>query len=71
MDRKSITIVAAVVLCAAWFAYSFGWFDWSRPGTETQNNTVGASQALHQNKTKADVVPVTQETADPVDSATE
>jgi len=26
---------------------------------------------LHQNKTKADVVPVTQETADPVDSATE
>ena len=71
MDRKSITIVAAVVLCAAWFAYSFGWFDWSRPGTETQSNTVSADQALDQDKTKADAVPLTQNTAEPVDLATE
>jgi hypothetical protein len=70
MDRKSITVVGGVVLCAAWFAYSFGWFDWSRPGTETQSNTVSADQALDQDKTKADAMPLTQGTAEPVDSAT-
>jgi hypothetical protein len=71
MDRKSITVVGAVVLCAAWFAYSFGWFDWSRTSTETRSNTVSTDQALEQDKTKADAMPLTQETAEPVDSATE
>jgi len=71
MDRKSITVVVVVLLGAAGFAYSQGWFDWSRPGTETQSNTVSADQALDQDKTKANAVPVTQETAEPVDSATE
>ena len=71
MDRKSITVVAAVVLCAAWFAYSFGWFDWSRPSTETQSNKVSADQALDQEKMKANAEQVTQDTAEPVDSAAE
>ena len=71
MNRKSVTIVVVVVLCAAGFAYSQGWFDWSRPGTETQSNTVSADQAFDQQKMKADAVQETQETAEPVDSATE
>jgi hypothetical protein len=71
MNRKSITVVVVVVLCAAGFAYSQGWFDWSRPGAETQSDTVSADQALEQDKTKADAVPVSQATAVPADSATE
>ena len=31
MNRTSITIVVVVLLCAAGFAYSQGWLDWSRP----------------------------------------
>ena len=71
MDRKSITVVVVVLLCAAGFAYSQGWFDWSRPHTELQSNTVSTDQALDQDKTKADAVPLSQETTEPVDSATE
>ena len=71
MNRKSVTIVVVVVLCAAGFAYSQGWFDWSRPGTEIESNTVSASQALDQDKTKVDAEPVTQDTAKPADSAAE
>jgi hypothetical protein len=70
MDRKSITVVVVVLLCAAGFAYSQGWFDWSRPGAETQSNTVSTDQALDQDKTNVDAMPVTQETQKPVDSAT-
>jgi hypothetical protein len=47
-NRTSITLVALVMLCAAGFAYSQGWFSWSRPGTEMESNTVGTSQVLDQ-----------------------
>jgi hypothetical protein len=71
MDRKFITVVGAVVLCAAWFAYSFGWFDWSRAGADAQSDTVSANQTSDQEKKKVDAAQATQETAEPVDSATE
>ena len=58
MNRKSVTVVVVVVLCAAGFAYSQGWFDRSSGGTETQGDTVSANQALDQDNTKADAVPV-------------
>ena len=71
MNRKSVTIVIVVVLCAAGFAYSQGWFDRSRPGTETQGDTVSANEALDQDNTKADAEPAAKGTAEPADSAAE
>jgi hypothetical protein len=70
MDRKSITIVIVVLLCAAWFAYSFGWFDRASPAAETPSNTVSADQALGQDKTNVDAVPARREVAEPVRTAT-
>lgn len=43
LSRTSITVVV-VLLCAAWYAYSQGWFDWSRPGAEIESNNVSAGQ---------------------------
>ena len=71
MNRKSVTIVIVVVLCAAGFAYSQGWFDRSRPGTEMQGDTVSANEALDQDNTKADAEPVAKGTTESADSAAE
>jgi hypothetical protein len=70
MNRTSITIVVVVLLCAAGFAYSQGWFNWSSAGTEMESNNVTASQALDQDKTGTKTLQVTQETAEPADTAT-
>jgi hypothetical protein len=59
MSRTSITVVF-VLLCAVGFAYSQGWFDWSRPRTEIESNKVSTNQALeHQNTTEEDAVKAT------------
>ena len=44
MDRKSITVVVVVVLCAAGFAYSQGWFSRSSVSSDTESNTITANQ---------------------------
>ena len=71
MDRRSITIVIVVVLCAVGFAYGQGWLDWSRTGTEMESNKVSVNQALDQEKMKEDAVLVTQTTVERADTATE
>jgi hypothetical protein len=65
MDRRSITIVIVVILCAVGFAYGQGWLRWSRTGAETESNKVGTHQALDQPKMKNDAVPLTPEAPHP------
>ena len=45
MSRTSITIVVVILLCAAGFAYSQGWFNWSTSSYETGSNEVGTAAA--------------------------
>ena len=59
MDRKSITVVVVVILCAIGFAYSYGWFSPSSVGSDTESDKVTANQTVDQEKTKEDAVPVT------------
>jgi hypothetical protein len=47
MSRTWITGVV-VLLCGAGFAYSQGWFDWTRSGPEIESNKVSTSQVLDQ-----------------------
>ena len=54
MSRTSITIVVVVLLCAAGFVYSQGWFNWSNSGYEMESNKVGTEQTIDQEKTKVD-----------------
>ena len=70
MNRRSITVVVVIVLCAVGFAYGQGWLHWSRTGAEIESNKVGAHQALNQEKVKEDAVHATQHTAAPADTAT-
>lgn len=71
MNRKSVTIVIVAVLCAAGFAYSQGWFDRSRTGSETQGDTVSANEALDQDNAKSVAEPAAKGTAEPADSTAE
>lgn len=55
MTRTWITVVV-VLLCAAGFAYSQGWFDWSRSAAEIKSDKASANQAL---ETTDDPMPLT------------
>ncbi|MEX0612537.1 MAG: hypothetical protein WD738_15400 [Pirellulales bacterium] len=70
MDRKSITVVIVVLLCAAGFAYSQGWFDWSRPGTEMESSKVSADQTLDQDKARGAADKVSEKPTEPAGTAT-
>jgi hypothetical protein len=71
MSRTSITIVVVVLLCAAGFAYSQGWFNWSSSSYEMENNQVGTDQRIDPEKTNEDVAHVTQQTKEPAATRTE
>ena len=64
-NRLSITIAVVVLLCAAGFAYSQGWFDWARPTAVIESDKVSADQMLDQDKSKDDAAKVTQATSEP------
>jgi hypothetical protein len=64
-NRTSMTVVGLVLLGAAGFAYSQGWFDWSHSGYEMEGDKVTTSQTTDQATTKEDVVHVTQQTTQP------
>ena len=70
MSRTTITIIALVLLCAAVVAYSQGWFNWSSRDYEAQSNSVSANQALGDEDTNRDAVPVARETAEVAETAT-
>jgi hypothetical protein len=70
MNRTFITMVAVVFLCAAGYAYSQGWFNWSNTSTEMESNNVTASQAFDQDTTNEDAAQGTQVTAELADTAT-
>jgi hypothetical protein len=60
MNRTSITVVIVVLLCAASFAYSQGWLDWSRPSREViESKKANVRQELEIHKASGDGVPVT------------
>ena len=63
MDRKSITVVVVVILCAVGLAYSQGWFGPSSVSSDTENDKVTTNQTVDQEKTNADSVRVTEEKA--------
>ena len=71
MSRTSITIVVVVLLCAAGFAYSQGWFNWSNSSYEVESDTVSTDQTIDQEKTKVDAVRVMQQTNEPAATLTE
>jgi hypothetical protein len=48
MNSKTIAIVVVVLLCAAGFVYSQGWFNWSDSGYEMESNKVGTQQSIDQ-----------------------
>jgi hypothetical protein len=65
-NRTSITIFVVVLLCAASYAYSQGWFNWARPGGESmESNKPSTSQELEKQKTNGDTVPVTPQATEP------
>jgi hypothetical protein len=61
MNRRSITIVVAVVLCAVGLAYGQGWLHWSRTGAETERDKPGTHQVSEQQTVKDVAVPLTPE----------
>ena len=67
----SITIVAVVLLCAAVFAYSQDWFNWSNSSYETGSNDVATEQGVDETKTNVDVAHVAQPTNEPAATLTE
>jgi hypothetical protein len=71
MSRTSITIVVVVLLCAAGFAYSQGWFNWSNSSYERQSDKVSTGQTIDQEETKVDAARVTQQTKEPAATLTE
>ena len=71
MSRTSITIVVIVLLCAAGFVYSQGWFNWSNSSYEMESDKVGTEQTIDQEKTKEDAAHVTQQTNEPAATLTE
>ena len=71
MNRTSITIVVVVLLCAAGFAYSQGWFDWSSPVIEMESNSVGTDQKIDSGENERGCRALTKDTAKPADAVTE
>jgi hypothetical protein len=71
MSRTSITIVVLVLLCAAGFAYSQGWFNWSNSRYETESSEVGTEQTIDEEKMKDAAAPVTQQTTESAATPTE
>jgi cell division protein FtsL len=71
MSRTSITIVVVILLCAAGFVYSQGWFNWSSSSYEVESDTVSTDQIIDQEKTKVDAAHVTQQTKEPAATLTE
>jgi hypothetical protein len=71
MNRTSITIVVVVLLCAAGFAYSQGWFNWSSSGYELESDKVSTDQTIDPENTKVDAARVTQQTKEPATTLTE
>jgi len=63
MNRRSVTVVVVVVLCAVGFAYGQGWLDWSRPDTDVDSK-VSASQTLDQASLKQDAVQVAEQSSE-------
>jgi hypothetical protein len=59
MNRNSITVVV-VLLCAAGYAYSQGWFDLSRPSAEIESNKVSTEQAVEQQSTNRNAADATE-----------
>lgn len=70
MNRRSITLVIVVVLCAVAFAYGQGWLERSHTGNDINHNNDVRHPASNQEKTNEVVVPKTQQTADPGGQAT-
>ena len=70
MNRRSITLVIVIIVCAVWFAYGQNWLQ-PRTGAEIESNSFGAHPALDQEKTHEDAVrvtpPATEPTATPKD----
>jgi hypothetical protein len=65
-NRTSITIFVVVLLCAASYAYSQGWFNWARPGDEAmESNKPSTSQKSETQRTNGDIVPVTPKATEP------
>jgi len=69
MNRRSITMVVEVVLCAVGFAYGQGWLHWSHTGAAIESNKVNAHQELSKGTVKEDAVFATQAEA-PADTTT-
>jgi len=65
MSRMSLAIVVVILLCAAGFAYSQGWFDWARPDAFIESDKVSTNQMLDQDKSKEGAVRVTKTTSEP------
>jgi hypothetical protein len=65
MNRRSITVVIMVILCAVGFAYGQGWLDWSHTGAQLERDKVGTHQAPDQQKMKNDAVQVTPQATEP------
>jgi hypothetical protein len=70
MNRRSITMVVVVVLCAVGFAYGQGWLHWSRAGTAIETNKADAQHVLRQDKVKEDAALTTQQAETPADTTT-
>jgi hypothetical protein len=71
MNRKTITIVVVVLLCAAGFVYSQGWFNWSNSGYEMESDSLDTEQTIDQESRQGVASPVTQNTNKPVATPTE
>ena len=71
MNRRSITLVIVIIVCAVWFAYGQQLASNLRTGAEIESNSFGAHPALDQEKTHEDAVrvtpPATEPTATPKD----
>jgi hypothetical protein len=50
MNRKSVTVVVVVVLCAAGFAYSQGWFSRSSVSSDAESNPYTATVRVTEEK---------------------
>lgn len=70
MNRKAITLVVVVVLCAIAWAYSQGLLGGMRPGPEIEREKIGTEQTIDQESANV-AVPVTKEGAAPGDTATQ
>ena len=71
MSRTSITIVVVVLLCAAGFVYSQGWFNWSSSGYELESDKVSTDQTIDQEKTKVDAAASLNKPNEPAATLTE